>query len=104
MRRPATEADRNHLRLGLALTTFILLTLVATGTAYLVGTVSELSSRVEQLRDTTMETLTATWVDADGVTHTVDTPRRPEERLADWIARHKETVDALKEVFPPAGD
>ena len=45
---------------------------------------------------------TASWKDADGITHTVSTPRNgPSEPIDEWAARHKANVDALKALFPP---
>jgi hypothetical protein len=48
------------------------------------------------------ETYVTTWKDAEGLQHTVNTPREDEETKEAWAARHKESVDALKELFPPA--
>ena len=82
----------------------MLLSVLVAGAAHLAGTVASLEERVQLALIPTMQVLSATWVDADGVTHTVDTPRLTDERLADWIARHNEAVDALKEAFPPAAE
>jgi len=48
-----------------------------------------------------MQSLQASWV-SEAITHTVTTPRQPEESVPAWIARHKESVDAMKAAFPPA--
>lgn len=45
---------------------------------------------------------TASWKDAEGITHTVSTPRNgATEPVAEWAARHAENVAALKALFPP---
>jgi hypothetical protein len=50
--------------------------------------------------------LISKWNDADGIEHKVDTPREKDsngdwEPVAEWAAKHKAGVDALKALFPP---
>lgn len=49
-----------------------------------------------------MQSHKTSWADADGLTHTVETPRLENEDADDWAARHKEGVDALKALYPPS--
>ena len=52
-----------------------------------------------------MQTIETTW-ESEGVTMTLRTPRADGEGPAEWMARHKEAVDAGKLAFPvdpPAG-
>lgn len=49
-----------------------------------------------------LSTLTTTWVDAENLTHTVTTHRQEGETADAFAARHKEEVDALKALYPPA--
>lgn len=50
-----------------------------------------------------VQVLETSWKDADGVTHTVKTPRQADETLDAWTARHQAAVDALQAIYPPAG-
>lgn len=51
-----------------------------------------------------MQTHTATWVDATGITRTVSTVRNAGESDDDWAARHDASVQvALAKWPPPAG-
>lgn len=45
--------------------------------------------------------MVTTWRDADGLTHTVTTPRNDGESEAAWAARHQAAVKALQALFPP---
>jgi hypothetical protein len=49
-----------------------------------------------------MQTLSSTWKDARGVSHTVTTPQLADESPTAHAARHKAAVDALQALFPPA--
>lgn len=49
-----------------------------------------------------MQTMIASWKDAQGITHEVRTERLEGETLAEQAARHSEAVAALKALFPPA--
>lgn len=52
-----------------------------------------------------MPTYSSNWVDADHVTHTVNTTLgefNPEETIGECAERHKAAVAALKAIFPPA--
>lgn len=45
--------------------------------------------------------LKSTWVDAEGITHVVETHKREGETTPEMVARHIEKVNLLKEAFPP---
>jgi len=52
-----------------------------------------------------MQTVSSTWK-SEGITMTLNTPRKENEAAAAHMARHKEALDAAKAVFPvdpPAG-
>lgn len=48
------------------------------------------------------QTARTEWTDTAGLKHTVETTRGSSETAAAWSARHKEGVDAMKALFPPA--
>lgn len=52
-------------------------------------------------RGARMQTITTTWQDADGVTHTVATTRLDGESVDAWIARHQALVAAAQAKYPP---
>lgn len=62
----------------------------------------EIEAALQQLQELLMQTLVARWRDADNIEHVVTTPREEGETAAEQAARHKEAVDAYKELFPPA--
>jgi len=54
------------------------------------------------IREARVMTMVSTWKDADGIEHVVNTPREDGQSADDQAAAHKEGVDALKALFPPA--
>lgn len=48
-----------------------------------------------------MQTMTTTWKDAQGVTHTVTTTRGEGETQSAFAQRHKDAVAALQAIYPP---
>lgn len=83
---------------------------IEAGQDHLVDTTENLSTLIEKMNSqeqTEVQVARSEWVDADGIKQIVLTPRRVEddgsdEPAAEWAARHKEAVDAMKEAFPPA--
>ena len=49
-----------------------------------------------------MQVLRAHWIDAQGISWEVKTPRVTGESLERWTARHDEAVTALAAAHPPA--
>lgn len=47
-----------------------------------------------------MTMITTTWTSA-GITHSVETTQDPGETVEEWVARHRRTVDALQQIYPP---
>lgn len=64
--------------------------------------VRSLAAIQQALAETSVNTLTTTWTDAENLTHTVSTPRDGTESAAEHAARHAESVAALKALYPPA--
>ncbi len=58
---------------------------------------------IEQRLETAMQSVTTTWTDAQGVTHSVTTVRQEGETDQQLAARHRAAVEALQQVFPPVG-
>lgn len=75
--------------------------IVVTGTAFAYLWVRE-NPREPPRKSLIIMDLTASWIDADNITHTVHTVQDDGESLADFIARHKAAVAALKAEYPPA--
>jgi hypothetical protein len=70
-------------------------------TTYIVsGTIHELVTVTED-GVARPEELIATWVDKDGVTHTVRTPRRAGDTVVAWVTRHMDIVTFMQGVVPP---
>jgi len=53
-------------------------------------------------KDTPMATLTTTWVDRNGFSHTVTTTKGADETDTQHAARHKAAVDAMLILYPKA--
>lgn len=49
-----------------------------------------------------MQVHETSWRDANNLTHTVRTEREDGESDADFAARHRDAVEALKDLYPPA--
>ena len=73
---------------------------VISGATY--SAMGDVSQRVEQIKETPDVQYQASWVDALGITHIVTTTQGSDETDEDFLARHVEAVNALKEEFPPA--
>lgn len=57
----------------------------------------------EEVRIRTMgQTLTASWKDSSGLTHTVTTPKNGNESPQEHAARHQALVAVMVELYPPA--
>ncbi len=93
----------SHLRTVLIFA-IVSLALVVTGANYTKH--QDVLHHLEQAQEEDqMQTLETTWV-SDALTMTIKTPRKEGEASAEWMARHKEALDAAKVVFPvdpPAG-
>lgn len=82
------------------LTALVAVTLAAVGwTEY---RAAQFEAELKAIKELFMQTLTASWRDASGVAHVVTTPRNDGESAEDHAKRHKESVDALKALYPPA--
>ena len=81
------------------LTALVAVTLAAVGwTEY---RAAQFEAEVKAIKELFMQTLVSRWKDADNIEHIVTTPPNEGETAAQHAARHKESVDALKELFPP---
>jgi hypothetical protein len=49
-----------------------------------------------------MQQMTSAWSDSDGNTHSVTTTRQDGESVAAFTQRHKDAVEALQAIYPPA--
>lgn len=49
------------------------------------------------------QSITTTWKDDAGNTHSVTTVRNDGEGYVDWMDRHSKAVTAAQIVYPPAG-
>ena len=72
----------------------------------LVGETSRRAAAPDSIPETypedDVQVLETSWKDADGVLHTVKTPRQSDETLDAWTARHQAAVAALQAIYPPA--
>lgn len=84
------------------MTRAILVLLVATVAmlGYVAHEVADLGVRINYVLEAEMQTLTNTW-QSGGDAVTVTTTRQANETAAAFAARHKEAVDAAKEIYPP---
>lgn len=71
------------------------------GCVWMVYRVETTAQEVLRIKEQIMQTMVTRWRDADGVEHSVSTPREPNESAEAQAARHKEAVKALQALFPP---
>lgn len=64
------------------------------------------SSSLDEARTSTAtavsdQKFSTTYTDKNGFTHTVETPRRPQEGVPAWVGRHQAALEAFRAAFPP---
>lgn len=74
---------------------------IASSAVFVASPTKDIAAAIHRLSTRSMTTLTSSWKDARGVTHSVSTTQAVGEPIETTLARHQAAVEAAQRAYPP---